>query len=47
MDLPLVIPLHYVDNRVETNTQVLEYSISNDSTQVLNFYLATRGHGFC
>ena len=35
--------IHY---RVETNIQVLEYSISNDSTQVLNFYSATRGHGF-
>ena len=32
--------------RVETNIRVLECSISNDSTRVLNFCSATRRHGF-
>ena len=27
--------------------QIFEYSISNDSTRVLNFCSATHGHGFC
>ena len=31
---------------VSTVFQVLEYSISNDGTRVLNFYSATHGHSF-